>query len=165
MFVNQSTIARRESGARLPDVAIITRLVRCPGADAYTLFHLVEQSGESPSIIIEDDSRVILSEDMAVPEEATEYAKMNPIAIAFMDIELEPDNGLDLSRTLFDINPRASIVFVTACVDCSVDAWKTMASGFILKPLTLESVREQPDKLRFPLKAGTAGRRAREQLE
>ncbi len=171
MFVNNSTIARWENGTRLPDAAMITRLAKCLGADANSLFHIVAQSEESPNVIIVDDSKVILTEGMAVleeampnaaitgfmwPLEAIEYAKSNRIALAFLDIELGSANGLDLCRTLLEINPRTNIVFVTAYVDYSFDAWKTMASGFILKPLTLESVKEQLNKLRYPFATGGA---------
>ena len=66
------------------------------------------------------------------------------------------DNGLDLCRRLLDINPCTNIVFVTAYMDYSFEAWKTMAMSFILKPLTLESVREQLNKLRYPFETGGA---------
>lgn len=171
VFVNQSSIARWESGARLPDAAMITRLAKCLGVDANALFQLVAQSEGSPNIIIVDDNRVILSGSVAVleeampnatitgfilPEEAIEYAKINPVAMAFLDIELGSDNGLDLCRRLLDINPCTNIVFVTAYMDYSFEAWKTMAMSFILKPLTLESVREQLNKLRYPFETGGA---------
>lgn len=171
MFVNQSTIARWENGTRLPDAAMITRLAKCLGVDVNALFQLVAQSEGSPNIIIVDDNRVILSGSVAVleeampnatitgfilPEEAIEYAKINPVAMAFLDIELGSDNGLDLCRKLLDINPCSNIVFVTAYMDYSFEAWKTMAIGFILKPLTLESVREQLGKLRYPFATGGA---------
>ena len=171
MFVNHSTIARWESGSRLPDAAMITRLAKCLGADANALFQLVAQSEESPNIIMVDDSRVILSEGVAVleeampnatitgfiwPLEAIEYAKMNQVALALLDIELGSANGLDLCRTLLEINPRTNIVFVTAYADYSLNAWKTMASGFILKPLTVEGVKQQLKKLRYPFTTGGA---------
>ena len=169
MYVNHSTIARWENGNRLPDAAMILRLAKCLGADANTLFHLAAQSDESPNVIMVDDSRVILSDSLTVleealpfatiagfiwPLEAIEYAKMNRVALAFLDIELGAASGLDLCRTLLDINPRTNIVFLTAYPDYSLDAWKTEASGFLLKPLTSEAVKEQLKKLRYPFSLG-----------
>lgn len=166
MFVNHSTIARWENGTRLPDAAMITRLAKCLGADANALFQLVAQSEESPNIIIVDDSKVILSEGVAVleeampnatitgfiwPLEAIEYAKMNLVALAFLDIELGSASGLDLCRTLIEINPRTNIVFLTAYPDYSLDAWNTEACGFMVKPLTPDGVQAQLKKLRFPI--------------
>ena len=169
MFVNHSTIARWENASRLPDAAMIPRLAGCLGVDVNTLFQLAAQSEESPKVIMVDDSKVILSDGLNVlgevmpnatitgfiwPLEAIEYAKMNRVALAILDIELGSASGLDLCRTLLEINPRTNIVFLTAYGDYSIDAWKTMASGFMLKPLTHEDVREQLKRLRYPFSTG-----------
>ena len=79
---------------------------------------------------------------------------MNRVALAVLDIELGAASGLDLCRALLDINPRTNIVFLTAYPDYSLDAWKTEASGFLLKPLTPEAVKEQLKKLRYPFSTG-----------
>ncbi len=171
MFVNHSTVARWENCSRLPDASMILRLADCLGVDAGTLFRLAAQSEESPNVIMVDDSKVILSESLAVleeampnaaitgfiwPTEAIEYAKANRIALAFLDIELGASSGLDLCRTLLELNPRTNVVFLTAYPDYSLDAWKTEACGFLLKPLTPEGVQEQLKKLRYPLSTGGA---------
>ncbi len=171
MFVNHSTIARWENGSRLPDAAMILRLAKCLEVDANMLFRLAAQSEESPNVIMVDDSKVFLSDGLAVleeampnatitgfiwPLEAVEYAKMNRVALAVLDIELGTASGLDLCRTLLEINPRTNIVFLTAYADYSLDAWKTEASGFLLKPLTAEGIKEQLKKLRYPFSTGNA---------
>ena len=69
MFVNHSTIARWENGTRLPDATMITRLASVLGADANSLFQMADKSDESPNIILVDDSKVILTQGMAVLEE------------------------------------------------------------------------------------------------
>ena len=171
MFVNHSTIARWENASRLPDAAMILRLAKCLGVDANELFQLAAQSEDSPNVILVDDSKVILSDGLTVleevmpnatvtgfiwPPEAIEFAKQNQIALAILDIELGTASGLDLCRTLLEINPRTNIVFLTAYPDYSLDAWKTEASGFMVKPLTPEGVKEQLKKLRYPFRAGGA---------
>jgi Response regulator containing CheY-like receiver and SARP domains len=173
MFVNHSTIARWESGSRLPDAAMMLRLAGCLGVDVNALLQIAAQSDESPNVIMVDDSSVILSDGLAVleevmpnatitgfiwPQEAIEYAKINRIALAVLDIELGTASGIELCRRLQEINPRTNIVFLTAFADYSLEAWKTEASGFMLKPLTPESVKEQLKKLRYPF----AGRGAEE---
>ena len=169
MFVNHSTVARWENASRLPDATMICRIADCLGVDVNELFRLAAQSEENPNVIIVDDSKVILSDCLAVlgevmpnatitgfiwPLEAIEYAKKNRIALAVLDIELGTSSGLDLCGTLLEINPRTNIVFLTAYADYSLDAWKTNASGFMLKPLTTENVKEQLKKLRYPFSAG-----------
>ena len=169
LFVYHSTIARWESGTRLPDITMIPRLASCLGVDVNMLFQLTAQSEESPNVIMVDDSRVILSDGLNVlaevmpnatitgfiwPLEAIEYARMNRVALAVLDIELGTASGFDLCRTLLEINPRTNIVFLTAYADYSIEAWKTLAGGFLLKPLTTEAVREQLKRLRYPFSMG-----------
>ena len=165
MFVNHSTIARWENGTRLPDAAMILRLARCLGVDVNTLLMMVAQSDEAPNVIMVDDSSVILSDGVSVleevmpdatimgfiwPQEAIEYARIKRVELAVLDIEMGNSSGLELCRKLQEINPTTNVVFLTAYADYSLDAWKTEASGFILKPLTPDSIREQLKKLRYP---------------
>ena len=169
LFVNHSTIARWENGSRLPDAVMIHRLSRCLRVDSDTLFRLAAQDGESPNIIMVDDSRIILSDGLAVleevmpeatitgfiwPMEAIEYARMNRVDLAVLDIELGNSSGLELCRTLHEINPATKVVFLTAYADYALDAWKTEASGFILKPLTVEGIKEQLKRLHYLFSMG-----------
>ena len=88
------------------------------------------------------------------PKMAVEYAKVNRVDLAFLDIELGTASGLDLCRALLEINPCTSVVYLTAYPDYSLDAWDTGACGFMVKPLTPESVRRQLKNLRFPFAMG-----------
>ena len=120
MFVNKPTISRWENGHRLPDAAMITRLARVLEVDVSTLLATAAESDESPSIIMVDDNRTILSESLSVLEEAVpnatitgfskpkmaiEYAKVNRTDLAILDIEMGTASGLDLCRALLEINP------------------------------------------------------------
>jgi transcriptional regulator with XRE-family HTH domain len=137
MFVNHSTIARWENASRLPDTTMIIRLADCLGVDVNTLFQLASESEESPNVIMVDDSKAILSDGLTVlgevipnatitgfiwPQEAIEYARMNRIELAILDIELGTASGFDLCHTLLEINPRTNIVFLTAFADYSLNA-------------------------------------------
>ena len=169
MFVNHSTIARWENGSRLPDASMLLRLSKCLGVDTSTLLQLAARSEENPNVIMVDDSRIILSDGLIIleevmpdatitgfiwPQEAIEYARMNRVELAVLDIEMGNSSGFELCRMLHEINPTTNVVFLTAYADYSLDAWKTEASGFILKPLTAEGVKEQLKKLRYPLSVG-----------
>ena len=171
LFVYNSTIARWENGLRLPDATMISRLAKCLGVDANTLFDLAAESDENPNVIMVDDNEVILSHSLTVleevlpnavimgfirPVEAVEYAKTNRVALAILDIELGTVSGLELCRTLLEINPCTNVVFLTAYADYALDAWKTEANGFMLKPLTTAGVKEQLKKLHFPFPTGGA---------
>ena len=171
LFVYNSTVARWENGSRLPDATMIPRLARCLGIDANALFNLAAKSDENPNVIMVDDNEVILSHSLSVlgevmpnasitgffrPADAVEFAKMNRVALAVLDIELGTTSGLELCRRLLEINPCTNVVFLTAYGDYAIDAWKTEAIGFMIKPMTPEDVRQQLKKLRYPFSMGGA---------
>ena len=165
LFVNQSTIARWESGTRLPDAAMMALLSGALGVDVNTLLQAAAKSEESPHVIIVDDEKIILSDSLTVldevmpaatirgfmwPKEAIEYARMNQVALAVLDIELGTASGFDLCKTLLDINSRTNVVYLTAFPDYALPAWESKACGFMVKPLTPEKVRSQLENLRYP---------------
>ena len=172
MYVTRSTVARWENGSRLPDAAMISRLSQCLGTDVNMLLSAAAQSDDAPNVIMVDDRKIFLSGALPIleevmpgatimgfarPSEAIEYAKTNRVALAFLDIEMGNTNGLDLCRTLLELNPRTNVVFLTAHIEYSFDAWRTGASGFLLKPVTPEAVRAQLKHLRYPFSTGGAG--------
>ena len=169
IYVTRTAITKWESGDRLPDAAMITRLSKVLDVDVSTLLSTAAESDESPNIIMVDDNKAILSESLFVlehvipnaaitgfnlPKEAIEYAKVNRIDLAILDIELGTAHGFDLCRTLLEINPCTNVVYLTAYPDYSLDAWDTDACGFMVKPLTPEGVRRQLKKLRYPFSMG-----------
>ena len=171
IYVNRSTVARWENGSRLPDAVMISRLARCLDTDVNTLISAAAESEDAPNVIMVDDRKIFLSGALPIleevmpnaiitgftrPSEAIEYARANRIALAFLDIELGKTNGLDLCRTLLEINPRTNVVYLTAYIEYSFDAWSTGAGGFMLKPITVEGVRAQLKNLRYPFSLGGA---------
>ena len=165
MYVTRSAVARWENGSRFPDAAMISRIAQCFGVDVNTLLAAAMGGEESPHVIMVDDRKIILTGGLSVleevmpnativgftrPAEAIEYARGNQVALAFLDIELGKMSGLDLCRTLLDVNPRMNVVFLTAYAEYSLDAWRTGASGFMVKPITSEGVREHLANLRYP---------------
>ena len=171
MFVNRATVKKWESGTRLPDAAMITRLARALKVDAGTLLSTAAESDESFNIIMVDDNKPVLSYSLLIleevaqnamiagfqlPQEAIEYAKVKRIDLAILDIELGTASGLDLCRQLLEINPSTKVVYLTAYPDYSLDAWDTGACGFMVKPLTPEGVRKQLKMLHYPFSIGGA---------
>lgn len=169
IYVTRSTVARWENGSRLPDIMMILRLSKCLNTDVNTLISAAMENDESLNVIMVDDRKIFLSGALPIleevmpnaiitgftrPSEAIEYAKANRISLAFLDIELGKTNGFDICKTLLAINPRTNIVYLTAYVEYSFDAWSTGASGFILKPITAESIRAQLKNLRYPIYFG-----------
>lgn len=167
LFVDRSSIANWESGRRIPNALLITRIAETLGVDIGTLMTSVNDEQEArPRVIVLDDEKNILRGEMATLEkampnalisgftntdDAITYAKSNNIRIIFSDIEMGDVNGIELSEEFLKINPRTNIIFLTAYADYSIDAWSTGASGFMVKPITEESLRKQLEHLRYPV--------------
>ena len=164
LFVTKAAVSNWEKGNRIPDTDMVIKIAKCLDIDISVL---MSDGNETPNVIIVDDDMIILKGSIPIiksvipnasvigfthPSKAIEYAKNNKVALAFLDIELGNTSGLELCSTLLEINPRTNVVFVTAYSNYSLDAWGTGAVGFILKPITAESVSEMVKRLRYPLK-------------
>ena len=169
MYVNKATISKWESGTRVPDVPMITRLAGILAVDVGTLLAGAVRTDVFPNLVIVDDNRAVLSYNLLIlketvpaavitgfnwPQQAIEYARTNRIDLAFLDIEMGTASGLDLCSTLIEINPCTKVIYLTAYPEYSLNAWDTDASGFLVKPLTPESIRRQLKKLHIPFSAG-----------
>ena len=79
-------------------------------------------------------------------KEALEWAKKNPIDIAFLDIEMGSINGVDLARRLKEIDWDIRIFFVTAYEQYALEAFKVDALGYLLKPYSKQDLQEAFEK-------------------
>ncbi|MBQ9870025.1 MAG: response regulator [Ruminococcus sp.] len=85
-----------------------------------------------------DDQDVLL-------EDAEEYG----CDVAFLDIHMRGMNGVEVAKHLKEINPKMNIIFVTGFSEYKGDAMDMKASGYIMKPVTVEEVSEELDNLRY----------------
>ena len=167
--VARSSVANWEADRRLPNATIIAKIAEIFDVEVAEFLDAANEIDNHPNVIIVDDNKIILTGGTPIieqalpnanvigftkPSEAMEYAKDNRVALAFLDIELGITNGLDICNSLLEINPRTNVIFLTAYPEYSIKAWNTEASGFMVKPITLEGVKEQLKKLRHPFPTG-----------
>ena len=167
--VNRSSVANWEADRRLPDATMIEKIAKILDVEIVELMSAASDNISNPIVILVDDNKIVLSGGEAVikkalpnativtfskPSLAIEYAHENKISLALLDIELGTLSGIDLCKTLTEINPHTNIVFLTAYEDYSIEAWNTSASGFMLKPITIEGLKAQLKKLRHPFPLG-----------
>ena len=172
LIVNRSSVANWEAGRRLPDATMITKIAEALSVDLHILFDAANEDAAPPVVMLVDDNKIIISGGIPVlekalphakvsgfskPSDAIAFARENHVALALLDIELGTASGINLCRELLEINPLTNVVFLTAYGEYSIDAWRTGASGFLLKPITVESVRAELKKLRHPFPMGGAG--------
>lgn len=167
LFVDRSSVAHWESGRRVPNALMITRIANALQVDISALLDPVANSeNEQICVIVVDDERIVLTGEINTlqnalpnavitgftnPNEALGFARNNPVHIAFTDIEMPAKSGLDLCGELMDINPNINVIFLTAFSDYSLDAWNTKASGFMVKPITEKDIGNCLELLRHPV--------------
>ena len=99
--------------------------------------------------------RAIVAEDEVVtfryPEDALEYAKENICDIAFLDIEMVGMSGVELAKELKKYNSEINIVFCTGYGNYRDKAFELHASGYLMKPITPEKVKNELENLRRPI--------------
>lgn len=169
IHVDRTTITSWETGRRLPDADMLSKISDSLGIDVSYLITASMNQTNSPNVIIVDDESIILTGSISVlkkalpyaavkgftkPSDALSFARENTVSLAFLDIEMGVVSGLDLCHELLTINPRMNVIFLTAYAEYSFDAWDTGACGFLLKPVSETLVKKQLNKLRYPLRGG-----------
>lgn len=95
--------------------------------------------------------------------EALAFAEETPCTAAFLDIEMRGMSGLELAKRLKEQHGATNIVFVTGYSEYALDAFDLHASGYLLKPPTVEKVRDAMENLRTPPGRQGSGKRVRVQ--
>lgn len=108
--------------------------------ESLSLEYLMEILNDTPSI---DEVHGFLG-----ATEALDWLKENIADIAFLDIEMAGMNGIELAEQIGDVCPNCQVVFVTAWKDYAVDAFRLHASGYLVKPATIESVQREIEHIR-----------------
>ena len=166
MFVTRKTVGNWENGNRMPDITMLSRLSRHLGVQTYELLDEINGSGEQPGIIVVEDESVLLKGFVHILEdtlpqadiygfetgaEALRFAESSPVSVAFLDIELFGESGVDLAARLAELNPHTNIIFLTGHTEYTADALDLHCSGYILKPLTPDKILREVAHLRFPV--------------
>jgi len=86
---------------------------------------------------------------VSTPDAALAALAREPFDLAFLDLRLGQDKGLDLLPTLLAEAPTLAIVIITAyaTVDTAVDAIKRGARDYLPKPFTPAQIRQIVERL------------------
>lgn len=85
--------------------------------------------------------------------QALELASTTPLDIAFLDINMRGITGMELAKQLQAIYPKLNIIFCTGYSEYAMDAHGIHCSGYILKPVDEDKVRDVMANLRYPIAA------------
>ena len=87
-------------------------------------------------------------------DDALDWARSNPVDVAFLDIDMRGMGGLALAEKIMEVRPDCKIVFCTGYAQYAVVAIKLRVSGYLMKPISAKEVQEEIDNIK--------GRRAKE---
>ena len=167
LHMERPSVANWEAGRRMPDAATVYQIAEALSVDSSALLSAADDSGEAPNVLLVDDEPLIVTGGIPVlqeampnanvvgftkPSQALAFFSENPVALAFLDIELGGTSGLELCREMLRLRPRTNVIYLTAFREYAFDAWDTGACGYLLKPLETETVRAQLSRLRYPVK-------------
>ena len=167
LHMERPSVANWEAGRRMPDAATVYQIAEALSVDSSALLSAADDPGEAPNVLLVDDEPVIVTGGIPVlqeampnaniigftkPSQALAFFSENPVALAFLDIELGRTSGLELCREMLRLRPRTNVIYLTAFREYAFDAWDTGACGYLLKPLETETVRAQLSRLRYPVK-------------
>ncbi len=86
------------------------------------------------------------------PEDVIEYAKEQPVDVAFLDIEMGSMTGIEVAKQLKVQYPKVNIVFVTAYDKYMAQAIQLRMSGYVNKPVTKEKIAIELEDLKYPIR-------------
>lgn len=167
LHMERPSVANWEAGRRMPDAATVYQIAEALSVDSSALLSAADDSGEAPNVLLVDDEPLIVTGGIPALQEAMPNANVvgftkpsqalaflceNPVALAFLDIELGRTSGLELCREMLRLRPRTNVIYLTAFREYAFDAWDTGACGYLLKPLETETVRAQLSRLRYSVK-------------
>ena len=83
--------------------------------------------------------------------ELLKYARNHPCDVAFLDVEMGSISGLEIAKQLKLWYPKVNIVFVSGYNQYMEKAFKLRVSGYIMKPVKKEDIKEELEGLRIPV--------------
>ena len=166
MFVSRKTIGNWESGIRLPDISMLSRLARCLNVETYELLDAMYSDETPPTVVVVEKEADVLKSFVqlltdSIPKaqifgfdamsEALRFSANNRIAATFINVEQLGDNGFKLAEMLVSMAPKTNIIFLARDLTYAEKAWEFRASGYVVMPLTAEKIQQEIANLRFPV--------------
>lgn len=164
LYVNQGTVSRWEKGIRFPDRELMLRMAELFEVDPDVLLS-APLDGVPVIMVLDDEPDVVRKTGhlakKVVPEaevygvqsgeKALLLLRKKRVNVAFVDIHMGDDDGLSIAQKLLSVQPQLNIVFLTNHPEHMKSAFRMHASGYILKPPSLEDVEDEIGHLRYPL--------------
>lgn len=74
--------------------------------------------------------------------EVLDFVQDNEVDLAFLDIQIASDNGLELARSLRSVRADLGIVFTTSHAEYAMDAYDVYPLDYMVKPISIKRLTE-----------------------
>lgn len=98
-------------------------------------------------IVERQEGFTVVSESGSFAEAVSEFAKYRP-DVAFVDIDLKGESGLECARVLTELNPKLKVIFATAHSEYMANAFEIYAFDYLVKPFNVERVEKTLSRIR-----------------
>ena len=71
--------------------------------------------------------------------------------IVFLDVEMKKMNGIELAEEIKKRVSEINLIFASGFSEYTKDAFTVHASGYVMKPITAEKIKNEITNLRFPV--------------
>ena len=96
--------------------------------------------------VVKESPDIESAEGFKNAEETIAFANENKFDIAFLDIELDGMNGIDIAENLRKINPDCGIIYCTGYKKYALEAIeKHIVDGYLIKPIDADDVQKEID--------------------
>lgn len=98
-------------------------------------------------IIERQEGFTVVSESESFAAAVAEFAKYRP-DVAFVDIDLNGESGLECAKVLIELNPKLKVIFATAHSEYMANAFEIYAFDYLVKPFNVERVAKTLSRIR-----------------
>lgn len=98
-------------------------------------------------IIERQEGFAVVSESESFAQAVSEFTRYRP-DVAFVDIDLNGDSGLECAKVLTELNPKVKVIFATAHAEFMANAFEIYAFDYLVKPFNVERVARTLGRIR-----------------
>lgn len=80
-------------------------------------------------------------------KQAIEYAEQYEPDVVLLDIQMPEMDGLSCAKALARLEPKPAVIFCTAYDDHALEAFRSQAAGYLLKPVIQDELQSALDQI------------------
>lgn len=98
-------------------------------------------------IVEREEGFEVVAQAESFAEAVTMFTKYRP-EVAFVDVDLKGENGMECAKVMLNIDPKVKIIFATAHSEYMAGAFEIYAFDYIVKPFDIERVQRTLRRIR-----------------